>query len=255
MNYKLHYEKLINRAKDRKINGYTETHHIIPRCMNGTDDKDNLVDLTAREHFIAHLLLLKIYPKQYSLIKALNMMCMGHTEHRSMNRMYGWLREKFSKEMSVSQSGDKNSQHGTIWIHNLDLKESKKIPKGDNIPDGWLKGRKINFELKSVKICNKCGQITCIRPDICRNTQRINTFIEFLGFDPNTKGKLEYYNEFDRVVELLKNDYIVANLSIEDIKNKYKFNSNERVRMMFKSLNIELRTKSEARNLVVNKEG
>lgn len=150
MNYFNIYEKLINRAKDRKILDYTEKHHIIPRCMNGTDDKENLVDLTAREHFIAHLLLIKIYPKKYSLIKAVMMMCVGsrkqQKEHRSMNRMYGWLREKFSKEMSISQSGDKNSQHGTIWIHNLDLKESKKIPKGDDIPEGWLKGRKINFD-------------------------------------------------------------------------------------------------------------
>ena len=160
MNYFNIYEKLINRAKDRKILDYTEKHHIIPRCMNGTDDKENLVDLTAREHFIAHLLLLKIYPKQYSLIKAVMMITVGNSiqkDHRSMNRMYGWLREKFSKEMSISQSGEKNSQHGTIWIHNLDLKESKKIPKGDFSTweqEGWLKGRVVVFKEKQCAYCN-----------------------------------------------------------------------------------------------------
>ena len=197
MTYKLHYEKLINRAKDRKINGYTESHHIIPRCMNGTDDKDNLVDLTAREHFIAHLLLLKIYPKQYSLIKALNMMCVGHREHRSMNRMYGWLREKFSKEMSISQSGDKNSQHGTIWIHNLDLKESKKIPKGDNIPDGWLKGRKMLFIENK---CNTCGVLLISKKnkfcEKCRNLNKIN--------DEKKHKFLELYNENKSINKSLK---------------------------------------------------
>lgn len=62
MNYKDHYDKLIYKAKMRtEINQYTENHHIIPRCMGGTDTKDNLVRLTAREHFIAHQLLYKEY--------------------------------------------------------------------------------------------------------------------------------------------------------------------------------------------------
>lgn len=41
------------------------------------------------------------------------------------------------------QRGAKNSQHGTMWIFNEDLKQSKKIKKTDVIPDGWCKGRKI----------------------------------------------------------------------------------------------------------------
>ena len=159
MNYELQYEKLINRAKDRKINGYTERHHIIPKCMNGTDEKDNLVDLTAREHFIAHLLLLKIYPKQYGLIKAVMMMTVGNSiqkEHRSMNRMYSWLKEKHSNEMSRLQNGNKNSQYGTIWVSNLDLKESKKFPKDEFSTweqEGWLKGRVIDFKEKHCAYC------------------------------------------------------------------------------------------------------
>jgi len=36
-------------------------HHIIPRSLGGLNDKINLVNLTAREHYIAHLLLWKIY--------------------------------------------------------------------------------------------------------------------------------------------------------------------------------------------------
>jgi hypothetical protein len=72
-------------------------------------------------------------------------------ENRSCNRMYGWLKEKFSEAQSLSQSGDGNSQFGTMWIHNLDLKESKKIPKSDEIPLGWNKGRKIKFDLENIK--------------------------------------------------------------------------------------------------------
>ena len=216
MNYELQYEKLINRAKDRKINGYTESHHIIPRCMNGTDDKDNLVDLTAREHFIAHLLLLKIYPKQYSLIKALNMMCVGHREHRSMNRMYGWLREKFSKEMSLSQSGEKNSQHGTIWIHNLDLKESKKIPKGDVIPEGWLKGRKMNFDLVSIKKDTKESY------NEKRRVKKLQNFILSEECKMNRiNDKIDYKNYVINLYYIFKSgDYN----SVRDFHRKYKPN-------------------------------
>ncbi len=54
------YYNIINSAKDRIIDGYVEKHHIIPRSLGGTDDKSNLVILTAKEHFICHLLLTRM---------------------------------------------------------------------------------------------------------------------------------------------------------------------------------------------------
>ena len=50
---------------DRGLTCYTEKHHIIPRCMGGTDDKGNLAILTAREHYIAHLLLTKCVTDEF----------------------------------------------------------------------------------------------------------------------------------------------------------------------------------------------
>lgn len=49
--------KLLNRRKSKEQ--YFEIHHILPTSLGGTNDKSNLVLLTAREHFIAHLLLTK----------------------------------------------------------------------------------------------------------------------------------------------------------------------------------------------------
>lgn len=43
------------------------------------------------------------------------------------------------------QKGNKNSQFGTVWIHNVELKQNKKILKTDSVPEGWIKGRKIKF--------------------------------------------------------------------------------------------------------------
>ena len=62
MNYTHVYSQLIQRALRREVAGYTEKHHIIPRCMGGTNAAENIVRLTAREHFIAHRLLTRMYP-------------------------------------------------------------------------------------------------------------------------------------------------------------------------------------------------
>lgn len=64
MNYQRIYDELIARGKTR---AWTKTcapvaveiHHIVPKCIGGTDDKDNLVCLTVREHVLAHVLLAK----------------------------------------------------------------------------------------------------------------------------------------------------------------------------------------------------
>lgn len=55
--YKAWYNRIIQRAKYRKLVGYTEKHHIIPKSLGGSNKKNNIVELTAREHLICHLLL------------------------------------------------------------------------------------------------------------------------------------------------------------------------------------------------------
>lgn len=75
MNYGRIYNELISNAKSRDMtNSYYETHHIIPRCLGGDDSVDNLVNLTFREHYIAHWLLCKIH-RNYKLASAFHMMC------------------------------------------------------------------------------------------------------------------------------------------------------------------------------------
>jgi 5-methylcytosine-specific restriction endonuclease McrA len=71
------YNKIVERASSReKLNSYTEKHHIVPRSLGGSNDLDNLVRLTGREHFIVHRLLVKITSgeDQNKMIFALNSM-------------------------------------------------------------------------------------------------------------------------------------------------------------------------------------
>lgn len=60
---------------------YHERHHIIPKCMGGSDDKSNLIDLFAKEHFIAHKLLAEENSDNIKLIQAYHIM--AHTKNNS----------------------------------------------------------------------------------------------------------------------------------------------------------------------------
>lgn len=133
MNYKLHYNTLIYRAQNRELLGYKERHHIIPKCMNGNDNIDNLVYLTAREHYVAHQLLLKIYPNVQSLVFAAHMM--GST--RKGNRNYGWLRERFSFAISKANKGKEAPNKG---INHTDTTKKKISESGKGRISG-MKGK------------------------------------------------------------------------------------------------------------------
>ena len=54
------YFSIIRNSKFRRLTGYTEKHHIIPKSLGGLNVKDNIAVLTAREHYICHLLLTKM---------------------------------------------------------------------------------------------------------------------------------------------------------------------------------------------------
>lgn len=99
MNYQKIYDAIIERGRSRKLTGYQESHHIVPRCLHGTDDKANLVSLTPEEHYLCHLLLVKIYPNNIKLVKAaMFMVSSNNSQHRS-NKAYGWLKRQYSDYM------------------------------------------------------------------------------------------------------------------------------------------------------------
>ena len=162
MNYQTIYNELIARAAIRKNDSkeYYESHHIIPRCLGGSDNRENLVNLTAREHFIAHLCLVKIYPGNGALVRAAVMMACGSAQQkRSANRIYEWLRKKHSVAMQELQGGTNNSQFGSVWIFNKSLKENKKIKIAELpnwIEKGWESGRVYNFD-NIYYTCTACG--------------------------------------------------------------------------------------------------
>ena len=110
--YTTWYTAITDRARTRKLEGYTERHHVIPKSLNGTDDKDNLVDLTAREHFICHWLLTKMYTGEAKskMIYALNGMKRNgkftqRYETLVTSRVYENLKKEFSIVHSATMKG------------------------------------------------------------------------------------------------------------------------------------------------------
>lgn len=96
-----------NRKKLKKLDPtyiYYEKHHIIPKCLSGSNDKTNLVVLTAREHFICHWLLTKMTlgDARAKMIYALNGMkrnSNGQNRYKTLitSRVYEQLKIQFSK--------------------------------------------------------------------------------------------------------------------------------------------------------------
>jgi hypothetical protein len=106
MDYLAIYTNIINLAKQRiQPEGYFEKHHIIPKCMGGTNNKDNIIALTAREHYICHKLLCEIYPDNHKLKLAIWIMINGaksksHNGNRNYyisSREYDRLKLEYSK--------------------------------------------------------------------------------------------------------------------------------------------------------------
>ena len=147
MNYQKHYDALMNRANNRLLEGYCERHHIIPRCMGGNNDANNLVDLTAEEHYVAHQLLVKIYPDNSKLVYAAKMMTVSSHVNVRNNKLYGWIKRK------LSETNKGNTHHMFGKTHSDEHKRKiSEATKGDKNPmfgkTPWNKGKTHSDEHK-----------------------------------------------------------------------------------------------------------
>lgn len=142
--YRGHYERLMIRAKNRTLTEYSEKHHIIPKCLGGTNDESNYARLTAPEHYIAHQLLVVLFKGNYKLIHAAILMTSKSPDlKRSCNKAYSWLRKLRSESLmgkevtaatrakiSKGHLGKVNGPHSEET--NLKISESN---KGKTCPD------------------------------------------------------------------------------------------------------------------------
>lgn len=151
--YTYWYNSIIKNAQSRTLDCYKERHHIIPQSLGGTDDKNNLVDLTAREHFICHWLLVKMYTgeSKSKMMYALNGMKRINREQERYetaitSKVYQKLKEEFSRIHSQTMKGRQAHNKGNP------MSEEQKQKLRDK-----MLGRKVDPEVLAKRIISQTG--------------------------------------------------------------------------------------------------
>lgn len=150
------YYSIINSAKDRKIDGYTERHHIIPKSLDGNNSPENLVRLTAREHYICHRLLTKmtIGKQKTKMLHALGkfIQCNKKQQRNFGAREYEVIRNAIaSARTGIKRPGIGGVRKGTPpW--------NKGIKQGRH-SDVSNKHRSLTMQNKPEMQCPNCGKI------------------------------------------------------------------------------------------------
>jgi len=168
--YNKWYYSIINNATSRQTSEYTENHHIVPKSLGGNNSSENLVSLTAREHFICHWLLLKMTTgdNRRKMSYALRRMMSGNKYQKryGSSKRYENLRKLINKISYGKKHTDKQKQKisqalkGRTFTqeHKDNLSQSKKgKPKPKHIADKLRilrKGKRNSQEHK-----DKCSQV------------------------------------------------------------------------------------------------
>jgi hypothetical protein len=108
--YTTYYYNIINASKASPPIGYTEKHHIVPKSLGGSNDLSNLVRLTARQHYVCHLLLTKMLPKshhQKKLLHAFSAFLMRASPTNQREKITSKQYEMLRKARSESAKGHK----------------------------------------------------------------------------------------------------------------------------------------------------
>ena len=114
LTYKEFIDNILNtRGRFACEDEYHERHHIVPKCIGGTDDENNLIDLYAREHFEAHRLLAQENPKNKGLVYA--WWCMATANGKHIDGTYKLTPEEYETiriMYSKSVTGENNPMFG-----------------------------------------------------------------------------------------------------------------------------------------------
>ena len=209
------YYKFLNKFKD-KYDDYKECHHIIPRSLGGSNLQNNLVNLSARSHYIAHIILSK-GTQTPQMIKALHKMIYSTAgdvirNYKITSKMYEYIRREHAKVVS-------DYSKNTVVAKHLVTEEIKRIPKklfkkyNGILYEALAKGRKDSLITKHKK--QKASQ----RPRKVKQGTRIRSLAASKyyyqtpkGVCQNSKDLLNLYPTFTRnTLTIIDNDVIISN--------------------------------------------
>ena len=104
------YNSIVNNAKTRILDQYSEKHHIIPKCLGGTNQISNLVKLTAKEHYVCHKLLARMVTgdarhKMNIAIYRMSHSGKNHNRIKIQSSEYELIRSTMAKSLSELRKG------------------------------------------------------------------------------------------------------------------------------------------------------
>lgn len=157
MNYEKIYNAIVAKAKSedrKKIKGgiYYESHHIIPKCMGGSNDILNLILLIPKEHYMAHRLLCMMYPDHNGIHYAMLCMIGGwkskNKRYAPSSRIYEQIRAKslpgprdeiIRKKISNSLKGKTHSEETRL---RMSIAQKNKAPMSEETKQKISKAKK-----------------------------------------------------------------------------------------------------------------
>jgi len=225
INYINKYICFIEKCKIKKFFGKTEKHHIIPKSFGGAAGS-NLLHMSPRHHFIAHLLLARATgsPK---MIKALHKMVYSRTgcvnrNYKITSRTYEYLKLEHSKIVSAYSKN-------TVVAKHLFTEEIKRIPKQlfyyykGILYEAIAKDRKDSISTIELK------KIASKKPRIVKQGTRTRSvaaskysFITPKGYCETSRDLLKLYKSFTRNTLLLLNDDFIISHKFASIHIDFK---------------------------------
>ena len=191
MDYAKLYARFIadRQAKEKEIVAsgvYTEKHHITPRSMGGNDSKENLIRLTAGDHYFAHLILAKCYGGKMWLAVAAMCDMPGHTKKRDFVAKRRWVAMARAASSKPKSENAKRLHKDPAFVAKLHSPEAKAkraktmahLYATTDLKEKKSEGQRIAFAKPESRVLRSMIQkeIQC-RPEVAaKRTERMKTW-------------------------------------------------------------------------------
>lgn len=195
-----HTRKAWNKEYKILFSDYIEIHHITPKCIGGTDHSLNFCALSAKEHYIAHRLLCKIYPTNSKLWYAYNML----STYTKTAREYQLIKEN----CRIFNTGVNNPFYRKS--HTVDSKVTMmqtSILKGNTKP--FMFNGEMYLSIRCATKLFSCAKRTLVN---CINTNQYDSkYIESLDvskyiwqLNPTSDQIKQYTNMYNKLINTTK---------------------------------------------------
>jgi hypothetical protein len=136
------YNKFISTLQTQQIPESigNEIHHIVPKSLNGSNDKSNLIRITSRQHFIAHWMLWKAYGTNELTYC---FWAMAHQKNKSQQNRYTKINSRTYAILKAERSRIISENNANRWKDEEWAKQMKiTLSKAASTPEEKLRRSK-----------------------------------------------------------------------------------------------------------------